>query len=397
MINDSLGHLVGDQLLVAVAQRLQASLRPQDTLARLGDEFVVLLEDLQALTDVPHAAARIQEALRAPFQVSGHEVVTSASIGIALSTSGYAQPVELLRDADTAMYHAKASGTARTVIFEPAMHAAVQTRVALEQDLRRALTHAEFRLHYQPIVSVPRQTITAVEALVRWQHPTRGLLPPADFIPIAEDTGLIAPLGEWVLRAACAQTKAWHDAGWPLRVAVNLSPRQVQHSDVPTLLGAILADTGLPAAFLTVELTESDVMEQLEVAGRVLAAVHALGVQVALDDFGTGSSALTYLTRLPVTRVKLNHTFVHEVTTDAPRAALARGILALAQSLRLGVTAEGIETVDQVRFFQAAQADALQGYLVGRPMEANTLTTYLKQAAPTIAALLRGADADRAT
>jgi diguanylate cyclase (GGDEF)-like protein len=391
IINDSLGHQNGDHVLVAVGQRLRSCTRPEDIVARLGgDEFIILLEDITAVHDATQVAERITAALRAPIPLHGREVYITTSIGIVFNGCGVEQPNSLVRDADIALYRAKAAGKAQYVVFESSMNAQAVERLELETDLRGALERHDFQIYYQPIVCLETRRVVEVEALLRWPDPRRGLLTPGQFIPLAEETGLIVPLGEWVLRTACAQTKAWHDAGFPLRVAVNLSPRQVQHTDVPALLGTILADTGLPATFLTVELTESGVMDQLDVARRVLQAVHALGVQVALDDFGMGSSALTYLTRLPVTRVKLNHTFVQHVTTDVQQAALARGILALAQSLSLRVTVEGIETVDQMHFFRTAQADALQGYLVGRPMEAAAVPTYLAQAESAIAALLRG-------
>jgi diguanylate cyclase (GGDEF)-like protein/PAS domain S-box-containing protein len=380
-INDSLGHLAGDQLLLGVAHRLQAILRHQDTIARLGgDEFVVVLEDINEISDVTHVADRIHQALTTPFQINGVEVVTNVSIGITLSTSGYTRPEELLRDADTALYRAKAQGRGRYEIFDTTMHAHVLQRLQLETDLRQALERQQFELHYQPIVTSPAGVITGVEALLRWNHPERGLTAPAEFIPLAEEMGLIVPLGEWVLRTACAQTRAWHDAGLPLlTVAINLSAHNLRHADLPNRIAAILEETGLAPQYLKLELTENSIMDNIEMAIALLAELDASGVQVVIDDFGSGYSSLSYLKRLPITGLKLDRTFVRDINTDAGDAAIASAITALAHRLNVIVTAEGVETEAELGFLQAQQVDEIQGYLFSRPLPAETVTQCLQQ------------------
>jgi diguanylate cyclase (GGDEF)-like protein/PAS domain S-box-containing protein len=388
-VNDSLGHDAGDHLLIAVAERLQTTLRPQDTLARLGgDEFVILLDDLGNVTDATQVAQRIQQVLALPFHLHGHEVVMRTSIGITLNTPSAAQPEDLLREADTALYQAKALGTGQYALFDTAMHAHALRRLQLEAELRRAIAREELVLHYQPIVSLATGNIAEVEALVRWQHPEHGLLFPNQFIPVAEDTGLIGPLSDWVMHTACAQTNAWQAAGASaLRVAVNLSPRQFCQPDLPSKIAALVADTGLAPQYLQLELTESSVMEHTAQALTLLEALRAHGIRLALDDFGTGYSSLSYLKHLPLTTVKLDRSFVQEITTNPADAAIATATIALAHSLNMHVTAEGVETEAQLRFFQDQQADAVQGYVCGHPMPADQLTHHLHArwwGAPTV-------------
>jgi diguanylate cyclase (GGDEF)-like protein/PAS domain S-box-containing protein len=381
-INDSLGHFHGDQLLIQVARRLETCIRAEDTVARLGgDEFAMLLDDITDASDATHVALRIQEAFSTPFQLGGSEIVINTSIGITLSTTGSKQPEDLLREADIALYRAKAQGRARYAIFNPVMHAQAAERLQLESDLRQAIEREEFELYYQPIVSLASGTINGVEALVRWQHPTRGLLPPAQFIPVAEETGLIVPLGEWVLRTACTQIRAWDAAGLPpVTVAVNLSARQLRNTDLPTKVANILAETGVDPQALKLELTESSVMENAKSAITLLKELHGLGVQLALDDFGTGYSCLSYLKSLPITSVKIDRSFVRDLPINPNDAAIATAVIALAHSLNLTVVAEGVETEAQLGFFRTQQADAVQGYLISRPVPAEPLTGLLQQA-----------------
>jgi diguanylate cyclase (GGDEF)-like protein/PAS domain S-box-containing protein len=379
-INDSLGHGGGDHLLTEVARRLTTTLRPLDTLARLGgDEFVILLNDLTHPSDATHVAQRIQQVLAVPFAMHGHEVVTSTSIGITLFTPSYERPEDLLRDADTALYQAKARGKGRSALFDSIMHVRALRLLQQEVALRRAIAGEALVLHYQPIVSLATGNIVEVEALVRWQHPEQGLLFPDQFLPIAEETGLIGPLDEWVVRTACAQTKAWHaTSASALTVAVNLSPRQFCQPDVPSRIAALVADTGLAPAYLHLELTERSVIEHTEQALTLLKELRALGIRLALDDFGTGYSSLSYLKHLPLTTVKLDRSFVREIPTNPADAAIATATIALAHSLNLQVTAEGIETEAQLQFFQTQQADTVQGYMCGPPMPAAQLTRRLQ-------------------
>ncbi len=379
-VNDSLGHLVGDRVLVELARRLAATLRPQDTLARLGgDEFVILLADLVHGRDAMQVAQRIHDTLAIPFTVHGHELVMRTSIGIALSTPAYARPEELLRDADLAMYRAKAAGRNQWAVFDAAMHAHALHQFQVEAELRRAIEREEFVLHYQPIVSLTTGRLRGVEALVRWQHPEHGWLLPDHFISIAEDTGLIVPLGEWVLRTACTQLTTWHAAGFPaLTVAVNISARQFRDPALCTMLANVLTATGLEARYLELELTEHSVMEQVETTSRLLEELHTLGVHLALDDFGTGYSSLSYLQRWPLTTIKLDRAFVAGSTTNANDAAITTAIITLAHTLNLAVIAEGVETAAQRDFLRGQHADAMQGYLCSPALPAAELFQRLQ-------------------
>lgn len=383
-INDSLGHLDGDHLLVEVARRLGVSLRPADTVARFGgDEFAVLLEDLASAKDGKTVATRIQADLGIPFKMSGHEIVTSASIGIALSSTGYSQPQEMLRDADIALYRAKALGKARAEVFDPLMHEHAMTQLRLEADLRRAIERKELEVYYQPIVDLASGTITRLEALLRWRHPQRGLVAPLDFIPLAEETGLIIPIGEWVLRTACQQLLAWHAAGLhDLSIAVNLSARQFRQPDLGARIAHIFADIGIDPHYVELELTESSVMDDAEAAIQSLQTLKELGVHLALDDFGTGYSSLSYLNRFPLTSIKIDRAFVGAIPGDANSGAIAAATIAMAHSLNLTVVAEGVETDAQLAFLRAHKCDAFQGYLVSRPLPAEALHDLLL---PTLA------------
>lgn len=382
-VNDSLGHLVGDELLIAVARRLDACLRPGDTAARFGgDEFAILLEDLSSPDDTTRAAERIHEQLAKAFMLEGHTLAMSASIGIALSSLEYQQPEEMLRDADTAMYRAKALGKARHEVFDPKMHAHALARLWLENDLRWALERQEFVLHYQPIISLLGGKIVGVEALLRWQHPRRGLIGPTEFIPIAEETGLIVPIGEWVLRTACTQAKRWHDAGLPaVSVAVNLSARQLRHPNINTVISKILVETGLDPKCLELELTESSLMEDVVETTSALKELDALGVCLSIDDFGTGYSSLSYLKRFPISNLKIDRSFVRDITTNPNDAAIATAIIAMAHHMNLHVTAEGIETSEQLAFLRPYHCDGMQGHLFSAAVSAAAAEALLRNQA----------------
>lgn len=389
VVNESLGHEVGDRLLISVAQRLRACVRPTDTVARLGgDEFTVLLEGISA-KDAVRAAERIHANLQAPVILDNHEVFANTSIGIALSSPGRSRPESLLRDADVAMYRAKAKGKASYAVFDESMSAAALERLELEADLRRALERDEFQVFYQPVVLLNSGEITGVEALVRWQHPERGLIAPAMFIPLAEETGLIIPLGLWVLETACRQLRSWQNQ-FPesrhLGLSVNLSARQFQH---PTLLGDIartLDETGFDPHLLALEITESIVMENGESTLQVLRELKGLGIQLAIDDFGTGYSSLAYLKRFPITTLKIDRSFVDRLDQDPEDTAIVRAIVTLAQALNLVVIGEGIETHQQSTHLRSLGCWRGQGYHFAKPMPADAIADLLTEVGGTQAA-----------
>lgn len=379
IVNDSLGHLVGDQLLISFAQRLGACLRPADTLARLGgDEFCVLLEDIRDVHAATLVADRIHQSLQTPIQVDGHEVFTTASIGIATSATAYERPQELLRDADTAMYRAKALGKARHQVFDTAMHARAVKLLRIENDLRRAVERSELEVHFQPIISLRTLTISSLEALVRWRHPERGLIPPGDFIPVAEETGLIAPIGRFVLIESCRQAVVWHrmfSEQERVGVSVNLSARQFTQPDLVEQIEAVLRETGLPARYLTVEITESVIMDNAESAAHMLKRLKALEIQVNIDDFGTGYSSLGYLHRFPADTMKIDRSFISGAAAD--NEEIVRTIVALAHNLKMKVTAEGIETAEQLMHLQRLGCEYAQGYYFSKPLDAPSITRLL--------------------
>jgi diguanylate cyclase (GGDEF)-like protein len=378
VVNDSLGHHVGDELLVAVARRLQESVRAGDTVARFGgDEFAILLRDLEETADATLIATRVADAVAAPVNLSGYEVFTSVSIGIALASNGYERPEYLLRGADMAMYQAKGSAGLAWEVFDRGMHARALTRLQMETDLRRALQRDEFRLHYQPIISLSTGWIAGVEALARWEHPDRGLVEPAEFIAMAEETGAIVPLGEWVVREACRQLAEWRaELGVKIAVSVNLSARQIAHPGlVETVRGALEA-AGLRPADLKLEITESALLETTA-AESVLADLRVLGVEMHLDDFGTGYSSLSALHRLPMQALKVDRAFVSRMEAGNAPSQLVRTIALMARGMNLTVIAEGVETAAQLEEVRAIGCDYAQGYLISRPLPAEALRALL--------------------
>ena len=382
MINDSLGHLMGDQLLLAVATRLEKCLRSSDTVARLGqgftmarlggDEFTVLLDDLKDAGDASRAAERLMKELTSPFMLAGKEVFTSVSIGIALSSPSYEEPEDILRDADTAMYRAKSLGKARFEVFDADMRASVMARLQLETDLRRALEREEFQNFYQPIVSLVSGRIVGFEALLRWHHPTRGLVPPSEFIPVAEDTGLIRELGWWNLREACRQMTLWRQQykNYDLTVSVNLSAKQFLQPNLVNDISKLLQELKLPPSTLKLEITESTVMADPAEAVEMLQQIKSLGISLAIDDFGTGYSSLSYLHRFPLDTLKIDRSFISGMKEGGEGMEIARTILPMAKNLHLDVIAEGVETAEQLALLQKLQCKYGQGYYFSKPVSA---------------------------
>lgn len=372
-VNDSLGHPVGDELLTAIGRRLRERLRDEDTLARLGgDEFLVLIESAPGTEDIALVAQHLLDALEQPFHLpSGHEVFVGASLGISLYPQDGASVTELIQHADVAMYQAKEQGRNTYRFYTQALTRAANEKLELEASLRRALARGEFLLHYQPQVDVGSGAITGCEVLARWQPPDGGLISPARFIPVAEETGLIVALGEWVLRTACAQARAWMDAGLPeFVVSVNVSARQLRQRDLPQRVATILAETGLPPRRLALELTESVIMGQGDQAEGLLRALKQLGVGLSIDDFGTGYSSLAYLKRFPIDQLKIDQGFVRDIPHDRNDMEIAAAVIALGRSLNLKVLAEGVETPAQLDFLAGRGCDAYQGYLFSQPVTA---------------------------
>lgn len=382
IINDSLGHLMGDALLIAVAQRIAATLhRPGDMVARFGgDDYAIFVDDLKAVSDITRFADRLQLELAYPFQLHGHDIVTSASIGIGLWTPTYTAPEELLRDADMALYRAKVIGKARYAVFDTSMHAQMMTRLHLEIDLRRAVERNEVSLHYQPIMALVSGTVYGVEALLRWRHPQHGMIAPADFIPIAEETGLIIPLGWWVLEEVCRQLKQWFPdpaVAQSIIMSINLSSKQVAQPDSLERITNTLQHYGVPAAKMTLEMTEHGVIENTEAAARLLRRCQSVGMHIALDDFGIGYSSLNYLHELPIDILKIDRSFIQRMQADPKTQAIIRTIIAFAETLDIMVIAEGIETEAQRAMLLALGCRYGQGYFFARPMDGATAGSWL--------------------
>lgn len=381
-VNDSLGHPAGDDLLKAIAKRLGDRVRRSDTLARLGgDEFVIVLEKIHSSDEVATVAQQLLELLAQPFVLSsGHEVYVDGSIGISIAGSDTIDAVQLIRNADTAMYQAKTSGGGMFRFYNEMMTQALNERLDLESKLRRALERQELKLYYQPQVDTTSGAIIGLEALARWEHPELGNIVPARFIPIAEETGLIAILGEWSLRTACFQIQVWREQGLiPPRLAVNLSPRQFHQQRLPDLVGAILLETGLPADWLELEITESTIMHQPEQAEATLRSLKQLGVRLAVDDFGTGYSSLSYLQRFALDRLKIDRSFISELPHKHGNATIVAAIIAMAHNLNLEVLAEGVETADQLELLSSYGCESYQGYYYSYPLNAEAIGYLLAQ------------------
>jgi diguanylate cyclase (GGDEF)-like protein len=370
VINDSLGHDVGDELLRQVAARLRIRSRDSDMVARMGgDEFAVLMEDPKTMMDVSVCAQRLVDEMSAPYVLKGKNCRVTISIGISIFPSDGNDAMALLKAADVAMYRTKETGRNNYLFYSPMMNVHTLERLELESDMRQALERGEFLLHYQPQVELATGMITGVEALLRWRHPLRGIVAPSDFISLAEETGLIVPIGEWALAAACTRTKAWQDQGLTgLKVAVNLSARQFADPMLLPKLTRIIQESGIEPSSLELEITESLVMSHGEGAAAVLESLKTLGVHIAMDDFGTGYSSLGYLKRFPIDSIKVDRSFVRDIATDSDDRKITRAIIAMAHSMSLTVIAEGVETTEQLKFLQAQRCDAVQGYLLYMPL-----------------------------
>lgn len=378
-INDSLGHDAGDLLLKAISQRLKECVRDMDTVARLGgDEFVVVLEGIHDIEDVGFVAQKILATISRPITIQGHDISTTVSIGISVYPDDGTQADELLKTADIAMYKAKESGKNNYQFYAEGMNASAVNFLLLENDLRRAIEQDQLTLYYQPQFDLQTDSLVGMEALVRWQHPERGLVSPAHFIPLAEETGLIVPLSEWVLRRACEQQKTWLKSGrYAGKVAVNLSPRQFRQSNFPERVAEILADTGLPATHLELEITESSAMEHASETINMMNVLNQMGISLAIDDFGTGYSSLAYLKRFPIHKLKIDRSFICDVATNQNDAAIAKSIINLAHNMSLNVVAEGVEYDSQAKWLRERGCDQVQGFFYAKPMSAEQIEQHL--------------------
>ena len=390
-VNDSLGHPIGDKLLQSVAKRLVECVRGSDTVSRQGgDEFVVLLSELERSEDAGVMARRMLQAVAAVHSVGQHELRVTISIGVSVYPEDGQDAETLVKNADTAMYQAKEKGRQSYQFFKPAMNVRAMERQFIEESLGRALEREELALHYQPKVDLTTGAITGAEALLRWTHPPRGSVSPADFVPVAEDCGLILPIGAWVLRRACEQARAWVDAGLPVTtMAVNVSAMQFREESFLDSVFATLSETGLDPKSLELELTESVLMKNAESAASVLQTLRERGTTVAIDDFGTGYSSLSYLRKFPVDALKIDQSFVRQIGTAGHDTAIVTAVIAMAKSLNLRIIAEGVETLEQLTFLQAHQCDEAQGYYFSRPVPAQQFASLLRTGIPGPSAVVR--------
>ena len=381
VVNESLGHAAGDLLLAEVARRLVSTARSTDVVARLGsDEFGVLLGPVRSVREAERVAARVTAAVAVPFDLDGQEVTVGASLGLAVGRTASTYAGDLLKEAEIALHRAKVDPVRKFVMFDPEMRAETLDRATLEHDLRRAIERSELRVHYQPLIDLDSGVVVGLEALLRWQHPTRGLVPPLSFIPLAEETGLILPIGQWVLETACQQVRAWQrrfPSAQSLVISVNLSARQFAQSDLVSAVAATIHRSGLAPANLELEITESVVMDQSEASIERLRGLQALGVQLVLDDFGTGYSSLSYLRKLPLDTIKIDRSFVSGLGSDAADLPIIQAVISLAHGLGIDVVAEGIETAAQLACLTDLGCDRGQGFAFARPLPPDDLEAML--------------------
>jgi diguanylate cyclase (GGDEF)-like protein len=383
LINDSLGHAAGDELLTQIAPRLRTALRPEATIARFGgDEFVMLLEEIDDEGAAAQVAERIVAAFELPFDLRANEHFAKVSVGIALANRATKAPASLIRDADAALYHAKERGRARFEVFDHMMRTRTVRRLSLENDMRRALEREELRVVYQPVVSLGDRSIHSLEALLRWQHPTRGLISPLDFIPVAEECGMIEPIGQWVLETACAQAARWqkeHSRAGGLGISVNVSVRQFKHGELEPTVERALARTGVEPASLSLEITESVLLEEPRAFSETMERITPLGVRFILDDFGTGYSSLAYLSGLPIDGLKVDRSFVRMIGRDERSSAITTAIVRMAQALSVQVVAEGVEHERQFRALRELGCEFAQGFYISRPVSAKAIDALLER------------------
>lgn len=390
-VNDTLGHRAGDKLMQQVAERLAGCITESDTVARFGgDQFVLMLPEIERTKDAVDLIASIREALKPSFRLDRQELFATASVGISFFPNDGREPSSLVKNAGAALYRAKKAGGNEYRFYTADMHAKAAKRFELETNLRHAIDNQEFLLHYQPRVAIDSLQVVGVEALVRWQHPQMGLVPPGDFIPLAEETGLILPIGEWVLREACRQNREWQKGGFArVRMGVNISARQFQQQHLAETVMQILEDTDMGPEFLELELTESSIMSNAEATIVVLNKLQTTGIAISVDDFGTGFSSLSYLKRLPIDSLKVDQSFVRDLATDPDDAALVMAIVNLAHTLRLRVVAEGVETQEQLRFLRLLRCDEIQGYLISRPLPVEGIEQLLAPSRPIMPDIVR--------